>query len=237
MKLLVLAVLFRSANAGQIAIGGDIFDGTPDRIIEKVEERVILVPSQEVRLVEVEEVEVTTPKVRIIRTRPSTHQTRRPAAHTTRGHHVYRHKPSRHSFSKDGWKIYTRHLYKVFNNAKSFDDAEKTCKKHGGHLASIHSDDENTFIHSITKTGHEIKSFENFVYIGLKYDTRTRKWSWTDGSKFNFSKWAVHQPDHLGDENCGQLHQDPGPTLIYVQDYKWNSIACNTPMKYFVCKK
>ncbi|RCN52494.1 lectin C-type domain protein [Ancylostoma caninum] len=90
---------------------------------------------------------------------------------------------------------------------------------------------------SLTTTGHNIRSFEDFVYIGLRKDKRTGKWYWTDGSKVNYTKWAVHQPDSPETKHCTQLHQDPGPGLIYVENWKWNSISCDTRMKYFVCKR
>ncbi|EPB74240.1 lectin C-type domain protein [Ancylostoma ceylanicum] len=127
--------------------------------------------------------------------------------------------------------------WEVFRDAKDFDDAEKRCREERAHLVSIHSEQENQFVHSLTSTGHHIKSFEDFVYIGLRRNTRTGKWYWTDGSQVNYTKWAVHQPDHPESEHCAQLHQDPGPGLIYVEDRKWNSIPCDRPMKYFVCKR
>ncbi|EYC29992.1 hypothetical protein Y032_0005g2379 [Ancylostoma ceylanicum] len=99
-----------------------------------------------------------------------------------------------------------------------------------------HRSDKNP-VFGLTSTGHHIKSFEDFVYIGLRRNTRTGKWYWTDGSQVNYTKWAVHQPDHPESEHCAQLHQDPGPGLIYVEDRKWNSIPCDRPMKYFVCKR
>ncbi|EYC29996.1 hypothetical protein Y032_0005g2382 [Ancylostoma ceylanicum] len=137
----------------------------------------------------------------------------------------------------DGWRSYLSSSYKVFQNARNFDDAEKKCREEGAHLVSIHSEQENQFVHSLTRTGHEIKNFEDFVYIGLRKNTRTGKWYWTDGSQVNYTKWAVHQPDEPETEHCTQLHQDPGPKLIYVEDRKWNSITCSRPMKYFVCKR
>ncbi|VDM71759.1 unnamed protein product [Strongylus vulgaris] len=46
------------------------------------------------------------------------------------------------------WLKYAGKKYMVRRNAKNFDDAEQSCKGHGGHLASIHTEAENNFIHS-----------------------------------------------------------------------------------------
>ncbi|KIH47037.1 lectin C-type domain protein [Ancylostoma duodenale] len=126
------------------------------------------------------------------------------------------------------WEV--RQPEPVFTDAKNFDDAEQRCSQEGAHLVSIHSEAENQFVHSITTTGHDITNFEHFVYIGLRKNTQTGEWYWTDGSQVNYTKWAVHQPDQPQYEHCTQLHQDPGPGLIYVENWKWNSITCGRPM-------
>ncbi|CAJ0601543.1 unnamed protein product [Cylicocyclus nassatus] len=135
----------------------------------------------------------------------------------------------------DVWLVFEKREYMVKRNAKSFDDAEMSCKKLGAHLASIHSEEENNFIHKITSTGSKIKSFDEFVYIGLRLNSKN-EWEWLDGSGLNYKNWAEHQPDQPHIEKCAQFHQGPA-NLAHVQDYKWNSISCNLPMKYYVCKK
>ncbi|CAJ0601566.1 unnamed protein product [Cylicocyclus nassatus] len=139
------------------------------------------------------------------------------------------------SLTFDVWLVFERRHYMVKRNAKSFNDAERSCRKHHAHLVSIHSEAENNFIHKITADGSRIRSFFDFVYIGLHQNSRN-KWEWTDGSAFNYNKWAVHQPDKPKTEKCAQFHQGPA-RLVYVQDYHWNSISCERPMRYYVCKK
>ena len=36
----------------------------------------------------------------------------------------------------------------MYNNGISYSDSESVCEQYNGHLASIHSDDENSFIAS-----------------------------------------------------------------------------------------
>jgi hypothetical protein len=48
-----------------------------------------------------------------------------------------------------GWKLFNGTCYLVVLNATTWEDAEKDCYNKGGHLASVHSADENTFIRSL----------------------------------------------------------------------------------------
>ncbi|KIH46816.1 lectin C-type domain protein, partial [Ancylostoma duodenale] len=56
----------------------------------------------------------------------------------------------------------------------------------------------------LTSRHRNIESFEDFVYIGLRMDQKTGKWSWTDGSKVDYTEWAKHQPDQPKTEHCAQ---------------------------------
>ncbi|CAJ0601480.1 unnamed protein product [Cylicocyclus nassatus] len=144
-------------------------------------------------------------------------------------------KPTNAGLKYDVWLKFGGCEYMVKMNAKNYDAAEATCRRHGAHLVSIHSEAENNFIHKITSTGSRVTSFEEFVWIGLRINSKN-EWEWIDGSILNYKKWAIEQPDHPGSEKCGQFHQGPA-SLQFVQDYYWNSLACERPMKYYVCKK
>ncbi|EYC29988.1 hypothetical protein Y032_0005g2378 [Ancylostoma ceylanicum] len=137
----------------------------------------------------------------------------------------------------DGWISHLWNSYKVYRNAKNFDDAENRCRENGAHLVSIHSEQENQFVHNLTTTGHDVNSWEDFVYIGLRRNLQTGKWYWTDGSKVEYVKWAKNLPDQHAYEHCTQLFQDPAPSLKYAVEWRWNDIGCHKPMKYFVCKR
>ncbi|KAE9549451.1 hypothetical protein FO519_007345 [Halicephalobus sp. NKZ332] len=88
--------------------------------------------------------------------------------------------------------------YKTFINPLSFDNAEAYCKTRGGHLASIHSEEENEFVIEISKSGIILGMFNwtlSPVRIGL-YHLSTDPvgtWHWTDGTAVDYSKW-----DHWG---------------------------------------
>uniref|UniRef100_A0A914W259 C-type lectin domain-containing protein n=1 Tax=Plectus sambesii TaxID=2011161 RepID=A0A914W259_9BILA len=65
-------------------------------------------------------------------------------------------------------------VYRLYKEAKNWQSAENRCKEDGGHLASIHNQEQEEFIHSLT-----IGANAN-VWIGLKAN------SWSDGSEMNF---------------------------------------------------
>ena len=49
------------------------------------------------------------------------------------------------------WTRKGRKCYKLLNQNKNFDQAEHTCKEHGGHLACPKSAEENVAIHEIAQ--------------------------------------------------------------------------------------
>ncbi|EYC29987.1 hypothetical protein Y032_0005g2377 [Ancylostoma ceylanicum] len=241
MQLVILATIFTLVGAGQIKIEDDSSD-------------------KDNKVGPTDQTETTKPLPPVQR-RPGIHQrTKTPRQHQRRKHiEIYKPKKStttksettterttkksrntatrRATTTTNDWISHLRNSYKVFRNAKNFDDAEMRCRQNGAHLVSIHTEPENQFVHSLTTSGHSIKNWEHFVYIGLRKDLLTNKWYWTDGSKVDFTKWAKNLPDQPAYENCTQLIQDPAPGLKLAQEWKWNDIGCHRPMKYFVCKR
>jgi hypothetical protein len=48
-----------------------------------------------------------------------------------------------------GWALFNEHCYLLVESGATWADAETDCNRKGGHLASVHSFDENTFIYSL----------------------------------------------------------------------------------------
>lgn len=44
------------------------------------------------------------------------------------------------------WRKFHGHCYRYFSRRHTWEDAEKDCREHSGHLASIHSPAEQNFI-------------------------------------------------------------------------------------------
>lgn len=101
--------------------------------------------------------------------------------------------------------------------------AERECRSHGGHLASIHTPEENNFLFNQAKTFSNRSDW--FAWIGLNRQENGR-FAWYDGTPLNYTFWRVGQPntDH---EKCGMMHYLGGA---------WDDIYCNAIMDFFFCK-
>ncbi|XP_034047429.1 C-type mannose receptor 2-like [Thalassophryne amazonica] len=106
---------------------------------------------------------------------------------------------------------------------KNWDDAENQCRQQQGHLVSIHSQEELSFL-----TAHMPAE----AWVGLNDKENENQFVYSDGTAFDFQPWAPNQPDNWqGNEHCvslrGMNHVEPG--LL-------NDDFC-TSTKEFICKK
>ncbi|GMS83524.1 hypothetical protein PENTCL1PPCAC_5699, partial [Pristionchus entomophagus] len=108
------------------------------------------------------------------------------------------------------------HCYQLSESFSTFSDAEANCATKGGHLASIHNEDTNTFIQSLT-SGTPIG-----VFIGLKKEEKEFKW--TDGTSVDYaSKYNL-------DASSGDC------VIISSFTDSWNNVDCDFAFKY-ICEK
>ena len=133
------------------------------------------------------------------------------------------------------WIYWNGHYYSYQRKsaANSWYSAEGFCREHGEsvHLASIHSQEENDFVKSLS-------SVEEEQWIGLTdHNIRTNDFKWMDRSPYGeFRYWAVGEPNHATvDEDCGAMKADG----------TWIDVACrkqrlesDTPFdsRAFTCK-
>nr|CDJ81559.1 C-type lectin domain containing protein [Haemonchus contortus] len=142
-----------------------------------------------------------------------------------------------------GWAYFdkTDSCYRYFLWS-TFDNAETVCMSNGGHLTSIHSDEENIFVADISKAGVEYKKADDLTWIGLKqqnYPT-SEAWTWTDGTPFDYNAWGPSQPvDKKGRDHCAQTHSDYlGRIPAKDNNYQhWDACECTLTMRAYVCKK
>jgi hypothetical protein len=134
-----------------------------------------------------------------------------------------------------GWSLYNSSCYKMnFNH--NWDDAEVDCVTNGGHLASIHSTQENIFISTLARTGLDSDTSKQ-PWIGLK-STDGSNWFWSDGTPTDFKAWGNKQPDSGNTKQCAQIFADksnwPQDSGLYE---KWQSFDCSKSARAYVCKK
>ena len=126
-----------------------------------------------------------------------------------------------------GWVLLDSNCYRLFESKLSWHDAEKNCQREGGHLASIHSKEENDFVSKLVSPVAREEA-----WIGGSDLTSEGSWVWNDGSSFSWTNWGRRQPDnahrkeHCLTTNWGTLGQ-------------WNDLGCSrqSRVKKFVCKK
>ena len=92
----------------------------------------------------------------------------------------------------------------------------------GGDLASVGSEEENTFIASLSSKG---------LWLGGTDKDQEGKFVWTDGTAWTYQNWNDKEPNNAGDkEDCLQMDGSGS----------WNDLSCTDhafwPTNY-VCKK
>ena len=109
--------------------------------------------------------------------------------------------------------------------ARTFWGAEKACKSRGGHLAAMHSVDEQKMI----ADGALVSSKGLWLpwWIGLNDVDAEGSFVWTDGTPVDFTKWSAGEPNNAGGaEHCVHIHG--------VEASVWNDIPCDV-LRPYIC--
>nr|XP_039250734.1 LOW QUALITY PROTEIN: macrophage mannose receptor 1-like [Styela clava] len=121
----------------------------------------------------------------------------------------------------DGW-CYLFNDFEMTN----FHAAEDTCMTNGGHLISLHSHNEQSFV-----TG-QLKTFNRTIrfWIGMQeFGGVDGEFVWLDGTPIDFVNWNPGEPnDTKGSEQCVEILQRNG---------KWNDGNCALEIAGYICKK
>ncbi|KAI5104164.1 ladderlectin-like, partial [Silurus meridionalis] len=83
-------------------------------------------------------------------------------------------------------------LQKKKNYTNYCDFFQQNCVKMNGHLASLHSKEEYTFVQDlvVSATGSNAET-----WLGATDVLQEKVWVWTDGSAFDYRNWSAGQPD------------------------------------------
>ncbi|XP_071855040.1 C-type lectin domain family 4 member G-like [Apostichopus japonicus] len=124
---------------------------------------------------------------------------------------------------KPNWVYFEGSCYRLIDTVMQYSDAALYCSKAsiGGHLAVIHSSQENDLVAMVAES--------NRAWIGASRKFHNSKeFFWINGDKKTFTNWRKLEPNNFsGKENCVEIN--------YVRKGLWNDHFC-IMKKPFVCE-
>lgn len=124
-----------------------------------------------------------------------------------------------------GWEYFEGHCYFYEPFQRNWADQEDFCVSWDAHLASIHSDAENDFVHSLPVTVNSL------VWIGVAPGTA---FTWRGG--FENATWSDMTPNDYENFLPGQPNSPNEECVHMISSGGWNDLTCSTPQGA-VCKK
>ena len=114
-------------------------------------------------------------------------------------------------------------IYSYFNTAnQTFEEAEASCARIRGHLASL-----DTISSKDEITSHLQQQEMSYWWIGLR--RHDGGWKWLNGRKFNRS--VIDFAETVGEGNCGSLYQAAKGRRALLYDY-----GCSVERMSYVCE-
>lgn len=122
-------------------------------------------------------------------------------------------------------QVWGGNCYEVHGSAEVWDMGSGVCTNWGGHLVTITSDAENSYVDSISDNS----------WIGLTDKGNEGSWAWVNGEGVSFNKWRWDEPAiiGLGSKDCAYMCQDCG---LFQNSGQWISSKCDATRPY-VCEK
>ena len=126
--------------------------------------------------------------------------------------------------------IINDNCYAYVGDSVSWNQAEACCVAWGGHLASIHSAGVNSVL-------NDIRNIDRFAWIGLSDTATDGVYVWTDGTPFDYSNFALNQPDSYEGESCFHIRD-----ISHEGVMTWNDLHCNIDLfgdvsTSYICQK
>ncbi|XP_002737990.2 C-type lectin-like [Saccoglossus kowalevskii] len=127
------------------------------------------------------------------------------------------------------WLMFNGNCYRFYDCMVEWTLAETECRVASplAHLVSIHSDEENAFVHGM-------QGGQNDIWIGMNDRQNEGVGEWTDGSDNSYVNWLPGEPDN----SCGLLCNGDCVEMQVDTSYsdKWNLEDCALE-KRFICKQ
>ena len=107
---------------------------------------------------------------------------------------------------------YNGHSYYRSTGSMTWTAAKAACANMGGHLVTVTTSAENTFIFNLWPSG----------WIGLTDEVTEGVWQWVTGEAYSYSSWNPGEPNNSGNEDYIQ----------FVGGGKWNDLSNANSLPY-----
>jgi len=107
---------------------------------------------------------------------------------------------------------YNGHSYYRSTGSAFWLTAKSNCEAMGGHLVTVTTSGENSFIFGIWPSG----------WIGLTDEVTEGTWKWVTGETYSYTSWNAGEPNNAGNEDYVQ----------FVGGGKWNDLPNNYSLPY-----
>lgn len=115
------------------------------------------------------------------------------------------------------------HAYKIYGYSITWTEAKQKCEELGGHLVTITSQEEQSFIENLNSSNKRL-------WIGA-YRDDSFNWKWVTNEKWFYTNWGEGEPNNssnvVSDENC-----------VAIWPQTWNDLNNNniSEQSGFICE-
>ena len=109
---------------------------------------------------------------------------------------------------------YNGHSYYRSTGTANWTTARSNCIAMGGHLVTVTSSGENSFLFNLWPSG----------WIGLTDEVTEGTWKWVTGETFSYTNWNSGEPNNSGNEDYIQ----------FVGSGKWNDLNNSSSLAYVI---
>jgi hypothetical protein len=107
---------------------------------------------------------------------------------------------------------YNGHSYYRSTGTATWTTARTNCSNMGGHLVTITTSGEQSFIYGLWPSG----------WIGLTDEVTEGTWRWVTGETYSYKNWNSGEPNNAGNEDYVQ----------FVSNGRWNDLNNNNNLAY-----
>lgn len=127
------------------------------------------------------------------------------------------------------WHLFNNSCYYISRTTRDWTDSQSYCQSQGGHLAIIHTAEEQTFVWNLLPRAHW-----NAFWFGITDEHTEDHWKWVDGTPLVGGFWEDGEPNNHINEDCGYIVKTE--VLERVPIRSWYDAPCSMYWR-FICEK